>query len=383
MYHFRIMKFVNGKSLIFGLLVFTFLSGRLLAQNRTAEFVAVNHFFDSISMMGKIHKMDITFQSMTKDKKFNGSILIAKNGKMLYQNHSGYADFAAKKKITASSQFEIASVSKQFTAVSILMLYEQNKLKLSDTVQKFIPDFPYHGITVHQLLCHRSGLPDYFKFAEKYHANKKIMMDNDSLLRMMKKHRPIILEKPDIKFEYSNTGYAVLASIVERISGISFVEFVNCHIFTPLGMKESYFYLYGKPQNGGHTVGHKNNYKEYERDFESGVMGDKGIFTTAKDLLIWNNALHAAKILKPETLKMAFEAKNSENTPCSNYGYGWRLSCDEYGNALVYHGGLWNGNNSLFLKRLSDETLIIFLSNLYNKGFSGKSGDFLLIFDEL
>jgi CubicO group peptidase (beta-lactamase class C family) len=320
---------------------------------------------------------------MVKIKKFNGSILIAKNGKVLYQNCSGYADFAAKKRLTLSSQFEIASVSKQFTAVAILMLYEQNKLRLTDTVQRFIPDFPYKGITIHQLLCHRSGLPDYFKFAEKYHDDKTVMIDNDSLLRMMKKYHPKILEQPNKKFEYSNTGYAVLASIVERISGISFADFVNRTIFIPLGMKETYFYLHGKPQENAYTVGHRNNYKIYDRDCESGVMGDKGIFTTIADLLIWDNALYQAKILKAETINMAFNPKNPENPPCHNYGYGWRLSCDDFGKPLIYHGGLWNGNNSLFLKRLSDEVLIIFLSNLYNRGFSGKSNDFLLILDEL
>ena len=377
------MEFKNIKTSIITVFAIVFSLYNVSAQNRTADFVAINHFFDSISMIGKIQKMDSVFKSMVKDKKFNGTILIAKNGKTLYQNHSGYADFVTKKKLTTSSQFEIASVSKQFTAVAILMLYEQNKLKLTDTVQKFIPDFPYKGITVHQLLCHRSGLPDYFKFAEKYHPNKKVIMNNDSLLRMMKRYQPKIIEKPDKKFEYSNTGYAVLASIVERVSGISFVEFVNRHIFNVLGMKESYFYLHGEPQDGGYTTGHKSNNKPYERDIESGVMGDKGIFTTVNDLLIWDNALYSAKILKPETLKMAFSPKNPENSPCNNYGYGWRLSCDDYGNKLIYHGGLWNGNNSLFLKRLSDEILIVFLSNLYNRGFSGKSGDFLLIFDEL
>jgi CubicO group peptidase (beta-lactamase class C family) len=377
------MKFKNSKALIIAVLANIIYIYNVSAQNRTVDFIAINHFFDSISMIGKVQKMDSVFKSMIKDKKFNGSILIAKEGKVLYQNYSGYADFETKKKLTASSQYEVASVSKQFTAVAILMLYEQNKLKLTDTVQKFIPDFPYKGITVHQLLCHRSGLPDYFKFAEKYHLNKKGFMDNDSLLNMMKKYRPKILEKPDKKFEYSNTGYAVLASIVERVSGISFVDFVKKNIFIPLGMKESYFYHYGKPQNNGYTTGHRSSYKHYERDFESGVMGDKGIFTTTNDLLIWDKALYDAKILKAATIQLAFSPKNSEISPCSNYGYGWRLSCDEYGNALVYHGGLWNGNNSLFLKRLSDKTLIIFLSNLYNKGFSGKSGDFLLIFDEL
>ena len=353
------------------------------AQNKTPEFVSINHFFDSISLVMKVQQIDSAFKEMVQTKRFNGSMLMAKQNKILYSNYSGYADFQTKRRLSASSQYEVASVSKQFTAVAILMLYEQKKLLLTDTVQKYIPDFPYKEITIHQLLCHRSGLPDYFKFAEKYQKDENYIIDNDSLLRMMNVYCPKILEKPNKVFEYSNTGYAVLASIVERISGISFYDFVHKNIFTPLGMKESYFYHYGKPLKGMNTVGHKANSKQYERDFLSGILGDKGIFTTVNDLFMWDNALYETKLLKPETLEMAFSPQNAENSPCSNYGYGWRLSCDVHGNTLIYHGGLWNGNNTLFLKRASDKVLIIFLSNIYNKGFSGKSSDFLSIIDGL
>ncbi|MDR1181789.1 MAG: beta-lactamase family protein [Bacteroidales bacterium] len=354
-----------------------------LAQHNRTDFDIINDFFDSISVIIKTKQIDSVFHNMSKEKQFNGSLLIGKQHKIVYTNFSGYADYPAKIRLNKSSQFEIASGSKQFTAIAILMLYEQKKLQLSDTIQKFIPDFPYKGITIHQLLCHRSGLPDYFKFAEKYHQNKDYLMTNDSLLNMMKVYRPKSLEIPDKGFEYSNTGYAVLASIVERISGMPFSEFITRFIFEPTGMKESYFYHYGKNQQGGYTVGHKNNLKHYERDFLSGVLGDKGIFTTAHDLYLWDNALYEAKIIRSETLQMAFSPQNPEKSPCDNYGYGWRLSCDKYENTLVYHGGLWNGNNSLFLKRISDKTLIIILSNVYNRGFSGRSAEILSILDSL
>ena len=356
---------------------------RSTAQNKTAEFIAINHFFDSVSLVIKAQRIDSAFNEMVKTKNFNGTMLIGSQNKVFYSNHSGFADFQTKRRLSAGSQYEVASVSKQFTAVAILMLYEQKKLSLTDTVQKYIPDFPYTGITIHQLLCHRSGLPDYFKFADNYQKDKNYIIDNDSLLRMMNVYRPKILEKPNKKFEYSNTGYAVLASIVERISGMPFYDFVSQYIFKPLEMKESYFYHYGKSAKNVNTIGHKANKQHYERDYLSGITGDKGIFTTVNDLLIWDNALYDAKLLKSETLQMAFSPQNTENSPCSNYGYGWRLSCDGNGNSLVFHGGLWNGNNTLFLKRTSDKMLIIFLSNIYNRGFSGKSTDFLSIMDEL
>jgi len=356
---------------------------RVSGQNRTADFVAINDFFDSVSLQMKIQQIDTMFKNMLSEKRFNGSILVGKERDIIYSNFSGYADFPKKKRLNKSSQFEIASVSKQFTAVAILMLYEKKKLNLTDNVQKFIPDFPYNGITVHQLLCHRSGLPDYFKFAEKHHKDTNFLMTNDSLLNMMTVYTPKMLEIPNKKFEYSNTGYAVLASIVERISDMPFYQFVNQFIFKEIGMKDTYFYHYGKNNPEGYTIGHRSNYKYYERDFLSGVLGDKGIFTTTYDLYLWDKALYEAKILTPETLQLAYSPQNAERSPCSNYGYGWRLSCDDFGNALIFHGGLWNGNNTLFIRRITDETLIVIFSNLYNKGFSGKSTVILSIMDAL
>jgi CubicO group peptidase (beta-lactamase class C family) len=364
---------------IITLLSISFLS----AQNKTADFVAVNNFFDSISLQMKIQQIDTLFKNMQSEKHFNGSILIGKQRKIIYSNFSGYADFPNKKRLNKQSQYEIASVSKQFTAVAILMLYEKGKLNLTDSIQKFIPDFPYRNITVHQLLCHRSGLPDYFKFAEKYHKNEDYIMSNDSLLNMMRICKPDPLEVPNKKFEYSNTGYAVLASIVERVSKMPFYQFVKQSIFDAVGMKDTYFYHYGNSNSGYYTTGHRSNYKHYKRDFLSGVLGDKGVFTTTYDLYLWDKALYEAKIISSKTLQTAFSPKHTELSPCSNYGYGWRLSCDKYGNTLIFHGGLWNGNNTLFIRRPSDEILIVILSNVYNRGFSGKSTDILNVLDAL
>jgi CubicO group peptidase (beta-lactamase class C family) len=329
----------------------------------------------------KLRKIDSLYQSLVNEKKFNGSILIGRDEKVLYTRFSGYADFQTKQKLTSKSRFEIASVSKQFTAVAVLMLYEYGKLKLTDTVQRFIPDFPYSGITIHQLLCHRSGLPEYFKFADSYHKDKNCIIGNDSLLRMLKAFKPKILQEPDKQFEYCNTGYAVLASIVERVSEMKFTDFVHKYIFTPLGMTESCFYYYDKIPPKCATIGHRTTMKHYERDYMSGIVGDKGIFTTVSDMFIWSSALDKEKILRRETLEMAFSPQNSELDNCRNYGYGWRISCDTCERPLIYHGGLWNGNNTWFIKRPSDKTTIIVFSNIYNSAFYGRSKEFLWILD--
>jgi len=336
---------------------------------------------DTSITANKLQKIDSLFKDMVAEKKFNGILLIGRSDSVLYTNFSGYADFQTKRKLTQNSRFEIASVSKQFTAVAILMLYEQGKLSLTDSVQQFIPDFPYSGITVHQLLCHRSGLPEYFKFADDFQKDKNFIIDNDSLLRMLNVFNPQILQTPNQKFEYCNTGYVVLASIVERVTGMKFTEFVHTQIFKPLNMKESCFYYYDTIPPKLFAMGHKATMKHYQRDYLSGVVGDKGIYTTVNDLFIWSNALDSDKILKQKTLEMAFAPKNSDMDTCYNYGYGWRISCDTCQRQMIFHGGLWNGYHTLFIRRPCDKTTFIILSNIYNRGFSGKSKDFFSVLD--
>ena len=362
-------------------LCFPVFSDTIVAITNDTTFAEVTITCDTTITDEKLRKIDSLYQNMVTEKKFNGAILIGRGNKVLYSNYTGYADFQTKRKLLKNSRFEIASVSKQFTAVAILMLYEQGKLKLTDSVQQFIPDFPYQGITIHQLLCHRSGLPEYFKFADDYQQDKNVIIDNDSLLRMLKTFTPKILQPPDKKFEYCNTGYVVLASIVERVSGMKFSDFVHTHIFTPLAMTESCFYYYNTYPTELSTVGHKATMKHYQRDYLSGVLGDKGVFTTVNDLFIWSNALDNGKVLEEQTLKMAFAPKNSELDTCQNYGYGWRISCDTCMRSMIYHGGLWNGNNTLFIKRPCDKTTFIVFSNIYNRAFSGKSKEFLWVLD--
>ncbi len=348
---------------------------------KTPTFEENNRYFDSLNLVYKQLKIDTLFISIVNEKKFNGALLIARDGNILYENVAGYSSFISKKPLNIHSSFEIASVSKMFTAVAILLLYEEGKIDLSEKIKNYLPDFPYDNITIHQLLCHRSGLAEYFNFAEKYHKNHHFPLTNDSLLLMISKYKPKLKKNPDKVFEYNNTGYAILANVVEKITKISFKEFVETNFFKPLKMEHTFIYQYG--ENKDIIIGHYSNKREYKRDYLSGVIGDKGIFSSIHDLYKWNNALFSGKIIKKETLKLVEFPNNQEQDCCNNYGYGLRISCDENNNTLLYHGGLWNGNNSLFIHRPSDKTVIIILSNLFNKSFTGKSGDILHILDEL
>lgn len=351
------------------------------SQSKAEAFTQNNHYFDSLNLIYKQHQFDSLFTFIVKEKYFNGAFLIARGNDILYENVAGYSNYSNQKPLDIHASFEIASVSKMFTAVAILMLYEEGKIDLTKKVRDYLPDFPYNNITVHQLLCHRSGLPEYFKFAERYHKNPSFPLTNDSLLLMIQKHQPKYNALPDKEFEYCNTNYAILAAIVEKVSEIPFSQYLETKLFKPLEMNETFLYQYGNNQTI--LIGHRSNKKEYERNYLSGVVGDKGIFTSVHDLYDWDKALFNGKLIKKETLAIAVFPHNPDQMLCNNYGYGLRIRCDEQKNILLYHGGLWNGNNSLFIHRPIDNTLIIFLSNIYNKSFTWRSADMLRILDEL
>ena len=310
------------------------------------------------------------FQTIVNEKHFNGVMFVADDQGVVFQRANGYAQLGTRKRLHTSSQFEVASVSKQFTAVSILMLQEAGMLSLEDSLERFFPFFPYHGITIRQLLCHRSGLPDYLEFALPY-SNDLEPMSNEELLQLMTLERPEPESPPDTRFSYSNTGYAVLASVVEKVSGLTFEDFVLRQIFEPLGMTHSRFYTEACQVPSVYTVGHRRNKSAYERDALSGVVGDKGIQTTAEDLYQW--FFHIRTLLSDSTRFMAWLPQNGDMDSCANYGFGWRLSCDAQGNRLVYHGGLWNGNHCLMLYRPCDHTFLLFLSNWCNGAFQRRS----------
>jgi len=344
----------------------------------------VNDYYDSINLVAKSKNLDVTFKWLTTKKKFNGVVLISKNDKILIHQAIGFANFKRKIKLNVSTRFELASVSKQFTAVAILLLEERGLLKLTDTVQRFFPDFPYPNITIHLLLCHRSGLPLYYNFAPKYWKNKSLDLSNDSLMAMIIAQKPKVNFLPDQKFEYSNTGYCVLASIVEKVSGEPFANFVDREIFQKAGMKNTFVCTkYGSILPSNVADGHDAKKRMRTHSWLSGTTGDKGIYSTAYDLFLWDKALREFKILKRESLVNAMNGKSEDKKIFNNYGYGWHLGKVYWGQPLVYHGGLWNGFNTLFIRRLNDDVLIIVLSNITNWSFTRQSSYWLDIIDDI
>lgn len=321
---------------------------------------------DSI-VVQKIHALDCYFEEKVKTG-FNGAVLISYEGTPIFERYYGYKDYLTKEPITKRSTFQIASTSKTFTSAAILLLLQQNLLSLDDTLQKFFPNFPYKGITVRMLLNHRSGLPDYLNFSELYWKNKKVFMTNEDVLRMMIKLRPQILSKPDRTFKYNNTNYVLLALIVEKVSEQQFCDFLHQNIFIPLGMLDSWLYDPNSTRASA-TKGYKSSrWIEDQIVFTDGVVGDKGIYSTVRDLYKWDQALNSGNFIRPELLSLAYTPQSFERAGNKNYGLGWRMKDQEDGTRLIYHNGWWHSYNSVFNRKIDDKSSVIILSNHYNQG---------------
>lgn len=318
----------------------------------------------------KTKQLETVFKNRVAKDKFNGCVLVAQKGQIIYKNVFGYANLKTKDSLKINSEFQLASTSKTMTAAAILKLREQGKLKLTDDVRRYLPEFPYATITIQMLLTHRSGLSNYIYFGEPYcDANNCYngkTFDNNALLDLIASTKPDLYYKPNKKFEYCNTNYALLASIIEKVSGTTYADFMEQNVFKPLEMNNTWVFgakkdtVY-KYKTIGHTAGgviEKDTYADY-------VVGDKGIYSTIDDMFKWDNALYSGTFLKQETLEEAYKGYSNEHPGKRNYGYGWRL-IEEEDNKVVYHNGWWHGYSSLFYRRISDQTTVIMLSNKFN-----------------
>lgn len=298
---------------------------------------------------------------------FNGSVLVAVKGKPVYTAHFGYSDYATKTPITDSSSFQLASVSKTFTSTAVLYLIQQGKLSLDDTIQKFFPGMPYKGVTVKHLLCHRSGLPNYLYFCTGSLVDRTKYLSNQNVIDLMIKTKPAAVNKPNREFEYNNTNYVLLASIVEVVSGMGFPEYMRTTFFEPLGMNNTFVYDFTDHTNRNIAISYNAKWQPQFDDCFDGVMGDKGIYSTVHDMLKWDQAFYNYTFLNQEMVEQAYAPRSFETGGYKSYGFGWRMTKQKDGNYLIYHNGWWHGNNTVFSRNVNENTTVIVLSNHFNK----------------
>jgi CubicO group peptidase (beta-lactamase class C family) len=312
------------------------------------------------------------FDTSLLNKNFNGGILIAKNGAVIYEKYAGRADLRKKDTITDSTSLHIASTSKTFTAIAILRLIQENKLSLNDSIYKFFPQLPYPGITVKMLLTHRSGLPNYLYFMSNNKWgilpggkwNKKLATNGD-VLQMMVDKKPDRVSTAGSRFNYCNTNYLLLSMIIEKISGQSFPEYMRQHLFEPLQMKNTYVFTLKDTLTATPSFTNKGVYWSY--DFLDGTYGDKNIYTTPQDLLKWDQALYSGQVIGKPLLDSAFAPYSLEKPSIHNYGFGWRLQLLPNGKKIIYHFGKWHGSNAAFARLMDEKVTIIILGNRFNR----------------
>ncbi len=326
-------------------------------------------------------KIDAWFKKLYKNSRFNGNILVAQNGVILYENSYGYADYKRKDTLTLKHRFQIGSVSKQFTAMAIMILQQRGLIDYKDSIQKFFPEFPYKGITVYQLLTHRSGLPNYNYFCDFY-TDRETTIYNKDVVQLMIDSVPLVYYPPNHSFHYCNTNYALLAAIVEQVSGMPFENFADKEIFDKAGMWNTTIFVKDKHQRIYKAAkGYHYKWLEALHTYQDGVTGDKGVYTTVEDLLRWDKALYSSKLIPDSSLQKAFEYPDARKNSIHAYGFGWRLRKCIDGSKIIYHGGWWRGFNALFVRDIKNKVTIVILSNIRTRSFSSSYQELLGIFD--
>jgi CubicO group peptidase (beta-lactamase class C family) len=311
--------------------------------------------------------------------RFNGNAMVIKNGKVIYQQSLGYADYDSKRPLNDSSAFELASVSKQFTAMGIMICKERSLLSYSDNIKKFFPDLPYDNITVKNLLTHTSGIPSYEDQFEKNWDHKKIAFNKDVIDLLQKLHDTLFF-KPGTKWEYSNTGYALLASIIEKVSGRSYNDFMSKNIFQPLGMTHTFVYntrrSTGKiPANYALGFVYSDSLKKYILPDSSpkydyvyyldGIVGDGCVNTTTGDLYKWDQALYGNKLVSKVSLDemLSPQVQMSPKDSTSFYGFGVMVQKNSDNGKIISHTGGWPGYSTSITRLVDSSETIIILSN--------------------
>ena len=332
-----------------------------------------NH--DKLPDFTSIHNHSIPQEviNVTKEKlhqslkryRFNGTALIAYGDQIIFEEARGIANFSTREPLNISSSFQLASVSKPFTALSIMILKERKLLDYDDKVSRIIDDFPYPDITIRHLLSHTSGLQNYMYLVDHYWDNDSIL-NNQKMLQLLVNHELPLNNIPGRRFEYSNTGYAVLALIVEKVAGQKFGDFLKKELFDKLGMKNSFVYdRQFLESDSTQVLGYNNSgrrRRQYFHDANNEVLGDKSIYSTVHDLLKFTTALNNFEIVDKETLDEAYSKAVLRNSRSVNYGFGWRIKEDGK-RKYIFHNGAWHGFTSTITLEPNNKITLLLLNN--------------------
>lgn len=317
----------------------------------------------NIFTQNKSIELDKLFTYYNQNGSFSGVVLAAESGQIIYKKAFGFSDFENKKVLDTSAVFNIASTTKPFTAVAIMMLKEQELLSYDDKLLKFFPAFPSYAkdIKIRHLLTHTSGITDY---ENDMHLSWKVPVMTTGLVYDSLIAQPFLNFSPGEKYSYSNSGYFLLALIIEKVSGKSYREFMEENIFKPLGMNHSYTYdeqIINIPNRVNAYVGY---WQKNEDDLNMKVPGDGNIYTTASDLFLFEQALYSNRLLQQTTIAEAYDTTGLFTIKKNElkYGFGWNIIHDSSG-YYTYHPGALGGFRCQLWRNLDKKQTLIILSN--------------------
>jgi CubicO group peptidase (beta-lactamase class C family) len=304
-------------------------------------------------------------------KGFNGGMIVAKNGNIVFEKYTGTAHLPGADFITANTALHIASVSKTFTAMAVLKLWQNGKLNIDDELSKYLKSFNYPGVTIRSLLNHRSGLPNYIYFMETSNWDKNKPLTNEDVLNFLitKKSTLQNIAPPNTHFSYCNTNYALLALLVQNVTGKTYAQFLQQTFFAPLQMKNTFVLNIADSLKVPPSYDWKGRLMPF--NYLDGVYGDKNIYTTPQDLLIWHRALVSNKLFNAETLAQAYAPYSNEKPGIKNYGLGWRMNIYPDGKKMIFHNGWWHGSNATFIRLLKENATIIVIGNKFTRSIYG------------
>ena len=361
--HWRGFRWTIGAALIAAALTFA----PLAARGRTSDK----------TMPARINAI---FAAVTSPDAPGLAVVVRKNGRTVFERGYGMRDLRCKLRVTPRTNFRLASCTKQFTAMAVMLLVHDGKLRYDEPLTDVFPDFPAYGrkITIRNLLNHTSGLESYEDLQAKEYPGvswEQIPQIHDAgVLRLMERQTGTKFP-PGTNWEYSNTGYCVLAMVVQKISKMPFAEFLKRRIFQPLGMRGTVAYVYGKNHVSNRAYGYTNDagvWLETDQSPTSATLGDGGVYSSVADLVKWDNALRnhtlvSARAMQPALTPVALPLdaaqwpKGPDGEPVK-YGFGWFLN-PYRGHPRMWHYGSSIGFHTAIERFTKDRLTIIVLCN--------------------
>lgn len=320
----------------------------------------------SVSVAGQsvTQRLDSALNLLNQTGRFNGTVLYAEKGKVLYRKAFGVTSPDGKASLSTHSAFNLASVTKQFIDVCILQLAEKGALSIDDDCSKYLPELPYSRISIRNLMNHVSGIPEYFELFQRYRGPLDTL-DNEGLLKLFATYKPALDFPTGSEWQYCNTNYALLVSVIERVSGQKIRDYVSEHITRPLKLNDTYIYsdlMRTVPANHVYGFNGVNGERKLnDLTYLDGVIGDGNLYSSVEDLFTWEQSLYKPTILKKATLDEAFRPVKLNNGKTYPYGFGWFIENDSLG--IYWHTGGWAGFINLLYRDTKKNRTLVLLSS--------------------